>query len=179
MADLRLIGFTLNPYNPYVTNKIIGSHQMTICLHVDDLLIGHISLFSSGTSMLLIKLMTIVVGILGPFLLLVPGRLQIHQSNKKVNNKSSKETQLLAVHDKPSNILWTRHLLVAQGYTINENIIFQDNMRGIPDGIPENSGEFPIPDPFSTLFFRFGFRFRTEKSFPPPLATFAPILFAN
>ena len=22
-----------------------------------------------------------------------------------------------------------------------------------PDGIPENSGEFPIPDPFSTLFF--------------------------
>ena len=24
---------------------------------------------------------------------------------------------------------------------------------GIPDGILENSGEFPIPDPFSTLFF--------------------------
>ena len=24
---------------------------------------------------------------------------------------------------------------------------------GIPSGIPENSGEFPIPDPFSTQFF--------------------------
>jgi hypothetical protein len=41
MADLRSIGFELNPYDPCVANKIIGGHQLTVCWHVDDLLIGH------------------------------------------------------------------------------------------------------------------------------------------
>jgi hypothetical protein len=41
VADLRSIGFDLNPYDPCVANKIIDGHQMTVCWHVDDLLIGH------------------------------------------------------------------------------------------------------------------------------------------
>jgi hypothetical protein len=41
VADLHSIGFTLNPYDPCVANKMIDGHQMTICWHVDDLFIGH------------------------------------------------------------------------------------------------------------------------------------------
>ncbi len=41
VADLRSIGFELNPYNPCVANKMIDGHQMTICWHVDNLFIGH------------------------------------------------------------------------------------------------------------------------------------------
>jgi hypothetical protein len=41
VADLRSIGFVLNTYDPCVANKIIDGHQITVCWHVDDLLIGH------------------------------------------------------------------------------------------------------------------------------------------
>jgi hypothetical protein len=41
VADLLLIGFTINPYDPCVANKTIKGKQMTICWHVDDLFIGH------------------------------------------------------------------------------------------------------------------------------------------
>ena len=41
VADLRSIGFRINPYDPCVANKMIDGHQMTICWHVDDLLVGH------------------------------------------------------------------------------------------------------------------------------------------
>jgi hypothetical protein len=41
VADLTSIGFVINPYDPCVANKIIDGKQMTICWHVDDLLIGH------------------------------------------------------------------------------------------------------------------------------------------
>ena len=42
VADLTSLGFDINPYDPCVTNKIINGKQITICLHVDDLLIGHV-----------------------------------------------------------------------------------------------------------------------------------------
>ncbi len=41
VADLCSIGFNLNPYNPCVANEKIDGHQITVCWHVDDLLIGH------------------------------------------------------------------------------------------------------------------------------------------
>ena len=41
VADLRSIGFVLNPYDPCVANKMINGHQITVCWHVNDLLIGH------------------------------------------------------------------------------------------------------------------------------------------
>jgi hypothetical protein len=40
VADLRSIGFDLNPYDLCVPNKIINGHQITICWHVDDLLLA-------------------------------------------------------------------------------------------------------------------------------------------
>ncbi len=41
VADLRSIGFELNPYDPCVANKMMDGNQMTICYHVDDLLLAH------------------------------------------------------------------------------------------------------------------------------------------
>jgi hypothetical protein len=40
-ADLTSLGFTINLYAPCVVNKILDGHQLTVCWHVDDLLIGH------------------------------------------------------------------------------------------------------------------------------------------
>jgi hypothetical protein len=42
VADLTSLGYEINPYDPCVANKIINGKQMTICWHVDDLLIGHV-----------------------------------------------------------------------------------------------------------------------------------------
>jgi hypothetical protein len=41
VADLMSLDFTINPYDPCVANKIVDGHQLTVCWHVDDLLIGH------------------------------------------------------------------------------------------------------------------------------------------
>ena len=34
-------GFTLNPYDPCVANKLINGLQMTVCWYVDDLKVSH------------------------------------------------------------------------------------------------------------------------------------------
>jgi hypothetical protein len=41
VADLKSIGFEVNPCDPCVANKIINGKQMTISWHVDDLFLGH------------------------------------------------------------------------------------------------------------------------------------------
>ena len=41
VTDLLAQGFKVNPYDPYVVNKMINGHQMTICWHVDNLKISH------------------------------------------------------------------------------------------------------------------------------------------
>jgi hypothetical protein len=41
VKSLTDIGFTLNPYDPCVANKMIDGKQMTICFHVDDCKLSH------------------------------------------------------------------------------------------------------------------------------------------
>jgi hypothetical protein len=41
VKSLTDIGFTLNPYDPCVANKMIEGKQMTICFHVDDCKLSH------------------------------------------------------------------------------------------------------------------------------------------
>lgn len=43
LGDLKKKGFTLNPYDPCVANKIVDGKQMTITWHVDDLKVSHIN----------------------------------------------------------------------------------------------------------------------------------------
>jgi hypothetical protein len=42
VADLRSIGFDLNPYDPCVANRNVKGHQQTVIWHVDDLTISHV-----------------------------------------------------------------------------------------------------------------------------------------
>ena len=50
-------------------------------------------------------------------------------SNKhKIPSKSSTESKIIGLHDKSSDVLWTRYFLEAQGYTISSDIVYQDNM---------------------------------------------------
>jgi hypothetical protein len=39
--SLKNQGYTMNPYNPCVWNKMIKKKQITICFHVDDCKVSH------------------------------------------------------------------------------------------------------------------------------------------
>ena len=41
---------------------------------------------------------------------------------------SSTKTDIIALHDKLSDIIWMRYFIECQGYDIDKCIIFQDNM---------------------------------------------------
>ena len=48
-------------------------------------------------------------------------------TKQKLNTRSSTESELVAVDDLMPMILWTRLFMEAQGYKVEDNIIFQDN----------------------------------------------------
>ena len=48
-------------------------------------------------------------------------------THQKLNTKSSTEAELVAVDDVMPQVIWTRNFLEAQGYTVSDNIVFQDN----------------------------------------------------
>jgi hypothetical protein len=53
-------------------------------------------------------------------------------SNKQIcNTKSLTETEIIALHDKLSDMIWMRYFVECQGYNINKCIIFQDNMSAL------------------------------------------------
>jgi hypothetical protein len=43
VKSLRSKGFKLNPYDPCVANKQVNGEQLTVCFHVDDCKILHLS----------------------------------------------------------------------------------------------------------------------------------------
>jgi hypothetical protein len=60
------------------------------------------------------------------------GGAVISSSRKqKINTKSSTESELVALDDALTTILWTLYFIEAQGYSIEQNIIFEDNMSTI------------------------------------------------
>ncbi len=38
------MGFVVNPYDPCIANKIVDGHQLTLRLHVDNLMISHVDM---------------------------------------------------------------------------------------------------------------------------------------
>ena len=51
----------------------------------------------------------------------------VSSTKQKLNTRSSTESELVGVDDMMPSILWTRYFLKAQGYKVNDNIVFQDN----------------------------------------------------
>ena len=43
VSALKLYGFEYNPYDPCVANKVVEGKILTICHHVDDCKISHVS----------------------------------------------------------------------------------------------------------------------------------------
>ena len=52
-------------------------------------------------------------------------------TKQKVNTRSSTEAELVSVDDVVSKILWTKLFIEAQGFVINTNIIYRDNMSSM------------------------------------------------
>jgi hypothetical protein len=52
-------------------------------------------------------------------------------TRQKLNTKSSTESELVAVDDVMPQILWTKNFLEAQGYSVKDNIVYQDNQSAI------------------------------------------------
>ena len=52
-------------------------------------------------------------------------------TKQKINTKSSTEAELVGVHDSMPMVLWTRHFMEAQGYSVTDNVVYQDNQSAI------------------------------------------------
>ena len=50
---------------------------------------------------------------------------------QKLTTKSSTEAELVGVDDVMPQVIWTRNFLLAQGYDIKNNIVYQDNKSAI------------------------------------------------
>ena len=59
------------------------------------------------------------------------GAISSSSNKQKCNTKSSTETEIIALHDKLSDVIWMRYFVECQGYDIDECIIFQDNMSAL------------------------------------------------
>jgi hypothetical protein len=56
---------------------------------------------------------------------------------QRLNTTSSTEAELVGVGDVMGLVLWTRRFLKAQGYTVSDNIVYQDNQSAM---LLENNG---------------------------------------
>jgi hypothetical protein len=50
---------------------------------------------------------------------------------QKINTKSSTESEVVGTDDVMPQVLWTLYFLEAQGYKINNNVLYQDNKSSI------------------------------------------------
>jgi hypothetical protein len=50
---------------------------------------------------------------------------------QKLNSKSSTEAELIGVNDVMSQILWTMYFMAAQGYPLEDNVVYQDNQSAM------------------------------------------------
>ena len=52
-------------------------------------------------------------------------------TKQKLNSKSSTEAELIGVSDVMSQILWTMYFMEAQGYPLEDNVVYQDNQSAM------------------------------------------------
>ena len=56
------------------------------------------------------------------------GSFYSSSTRQKLNTKSSTETELVAADGVLPQLLWTRNFMIAQGYNVGHNILYQDNL---------------------------------------------------
>ena len=50
---------------------------------------------------------------------------------QKLQGRSSTENELIGVHDVLPQVLWSRYFIKALGYSVEDNVVFQDNKSAI------------------------------------------------
>ena len=55
----------------------------------------------------------------------------VSSTKQKLNTRSSTETEIVGADDFMPAICWTRYFMEAQGYQVEDNILFQDNKSAI------------------------------------------------
>jgi hypothetical protein len=55
----------------------------------------------------------------------------VSSTKQKLNTRSSTETEIVGADDFMPAICWTRYFMEAQGYKVQDNILFQDNKSSI------------------------------------------------
>jgi hypothetical protein len=148
--SLMSVGFEINPYDPCVANKIVNGMQMTICFHKDDWnKLTHLMKYLRGTRTLPLILSANGTGILKWWLDAAfavhpnmqghsPGGLSLGRgfpivslTKQKLNTQSSTESEIVGADDFMTAICWTQYFMEAQGYQVQDNILFQDNKSAI------------------------------------------------
>jgi hypothetical protein len=59
------------------------------------------------------------------------GSIYSTSSGQKLVARSSTESELIGVHDAMPQVIWTSHFLKAQGQTVVENVVYQDNKSSL------------------------------------------------
>ena len=59
------------------------------------------------------------------------GSVYSNSLKQKLVAHSSTEAELIGVHDILPEILWTRNFLMSQGYPVQKNVVYQDNMSAM------------------------------------------------
>ena len=59
------------------------------------------------------------------------GAMLSSSTKQKANPRSSMEAELIAIDDKTSKVAWSKRFTEVQGFKVNLNIVFQDNMSAI------------------------------------------------
>jgi hypothetical protein len=67
----------------------------------------------------------------GATLSLGKGAAYSASTKQKINTKSSTEAELVGVDDGMPMVMWTRNFLQAQGYKVNDNVVYQDNQSAM------------------------------------------------
>jgi hypothetical protein len=62
----------------------------------------------------------------------------VSSTKQKLNTRSSTETEIVGADNFMPAIYWTRYFMKAQGYGVNDNVLFQDNKSSI---LLENNGK--------------------------------------
>jgi hypothetical protein len=55
------------------------------------------------------------------------GAVYSASTRQKLNTRSSTEAELVGIDDLMAQVLWTKYFMEAQGYPINDNVMYQDN----------------------------------------------------
>ena len=59
------------------------------------------------------------------------GTIMNKSTKQKLNTNSSTEAELVGASDSVPQIVWTNYFVSAQGYSINDTILYQDNTSAI------------------------------------------------